>query len=411
MTRKFRLSNWTALAAIALAVSALAVSALGGCSNPFASDGRDSALATDGGVAAIASPDLASAPNPAEDPQLTGRKLDYNLALRSAAIKLVGDLPTLDEQRAIQSADDQRSAYEKRIDAYLADPRFTDQLLNYFRNTFKMGGMGGDEKVPVSFETAPTFAARLVVLDKPFTDLFTASANTCPTYGNGVFTDGDCNNGVPAVAGVLSDPGVHTQFVSNMAFRRVRWLQETFDCRRFPVEYGKTPTPMGAGNYTSPWPFQSIAGGDTGRVDFHDTKSVVCANCHTTMNHLAPLFANFDAHGVWQADIQVTVPVTGQPKANLSDWLPAGETTAWRFGVPANDLPALGQALAHDPDVTACTVTRVYDWAMSKDDVVLDLATVPDQVIAPYFSAYEANGHKLKAVIRQAFTSDDFVRF
>lgn len=400
MKRISRLSKWTAVAALAL----------GGCSNPPAGDPRGVApVADDGGVKA--SPDLSSAPDPRQDPQLTGRSLDYGMALRTAAIKLVGDLPTLDEQRAIQTADDQRAAYEKRIDAYLADPRFTDQMINYFRNTFRMGGEGGDMKTPVSFETAPTFAARLVVEDRPFTDLLTASSNTCPTYKDGAFTDGECKNGAPGVAGVLTDPGVHTQFVSNMAFRRVRWVQETFDCRRFPVEYSKTPTPMGAGNYTSPWPFESISGGDMVPIDFHDTKSVVCANCHTTMNHLAPLLAHFDAHGMWQMDFQVTVPVNGLPKAKLSDWLPPGETTSWRFGVPVADLPSLGHAMAHDPDVTACTVTRIYDWAMSKDDVVLDLATVPDSVIAPYFDAYVANGYKLKAIIRQSFTSDDFVRF
>jgi hypothetical protein len=346
-----------------------------------------------------------------DDPQLAQRELNYGLALRTASIKLVGDLPTLDEQRAIQAAGDPKAAYEKQIDDYLGDARFSAQLVGYFRNTFKMGGQLPGNQMNVSLETAPTFAAKLVVDDKPFTDVLTASSNTCPTFAAGAFMNGDCQNGVPARAGVLTDPGVQAQFTSNMAFRRVRWLQETFDCRKFPTEYSQAPQNMGAGVYTSPWPFESVSGGSNVPVDFHDTKSVICANCHTTMNHLAPLFGNFDGNGMWQSTIQVTTPVKGLPKTKLTDWLPPGENTAWRFGVAVSDLPNLGAAMAKDPEVASCMVVRVYDWAMSKDDVVTDLATVPEPVIAPYRDDFVAGGYKLKRTIKKAFTSDDFVRF
>ena len=63
------------------------------------------------------------------------------------------------------------------------------------------------------------------------------------------------------------------------------------------------------------------------------------------------------------------------------------------------------------PGQTYYVVVRAYDWAMSKDDVVTDLATVPEQVLAPYRDDFTANGMKLKRTIRKAFTSDDFVRF
>ena len=36
----------------------------------------------------------------------------------------------------------------------------------------------------------------------------------------------------------------------------------TFACRKLPAEYTHTPVAMGAGQYTSPWPFDSISGGD-----------------------------------------------------------------------------------------------------------------------------------------------------
>ena len=82
-------------------------------------------------------------------------------------------------------------------------------------------------------------------------------------------------------AGVLTNPGVMRQFYGNMAFRRTRWIQEVFACSQYPAEYTETGTDMGAGKYTSPWPFESIANEP---IDFLDTSAVICANCHTTMN-------------------------------------------------------------------------------------------------------------------------------
>jgi hypothetical protein len=168
----------------------------------------------------------------------------------------------------------------------------------------------------------------------------------------------------------------------------------------------------GAQAYTAPWPFESIAGTDNGgTVDFHDTSAVVCANCHATMNHLAPLFANFDDAGQLQTTIQVKTPNDGAPDAKLSDWLPAGEATAWRLGVPAADLPALGQAMAADPKVAECAVARFWDWALGKGDIVDTLAIVPSEVIAANVAAFQASGGTLQDAIFAVYTSDDFVTF
>ena len=201
----------------------------------------------------------------------------------------------------------------------------------------------------MSLDTAPTFASELVVQDKPFTDLFTAATNTCPTLdpATGVFTDATCAvaNGLTG-SGVLTDPGAMAQFYSNMAFRRVRWVQETFVCTKFPAEYSPTPVAMGNGQYVSPWPFDSITGGTdktVAPINFKDTSSVVCANCHTTMNHIAPLFAHFNMSGVFQTTIQVQTPVPMTPTTKLTDWLPSGQGLSWRFSKPVTNLVDLGQ--------------------------------------------------------------------
>jgi hypothetical protein len=239
--------------------------------------------------------------------------------------------------------------------------------------------------------------------------MLTATTNTCPTYAAGTFTAKSCAN-TTAVAGVLTDPGLMAQFTSNMAFRRVRFVQETFDCTKFPAEVvaGK---PLGAGTYTSPWDFNSIAGGTGAKIDFHDTSAVICANCHTTMNHMAPLFANFDAAGKLQTTIQVQTPVTPPVTTVLADWLPAGQPLAWRNGVTVTDIPTLGAAMAKDPAVLACAVTRVWNWGLSRGDVVNDGANVPASVVADQVTAFTSGGLKLKSVIRAVFTSDDFTQF
>src|SRR5262249_12492994 len=89
------------------------------------------------------------------DDLFNARRLDYNLALRTAALKLVGDLPTLQEIEDVHGATDPATVYAQKIDAYLADRRFSGALVRFFRNSFRTGGPGRD--------TAATFAAMLVV--------------------------------------------------------------------------------------------------------------------------------------------------------------------------------------------------------------------------------------------------------
>jgi hypothetical protein len=353
-----------------------------------------------------------AAPDPAE--ALKARVIDYGAALRTAALKLVGSLPTVDEQLAVTDA----TSYAAQIDKYLADPRFATQLLSYFQDTMKLGGPASTATpMHPSFDTAPTFAAELVVNDRPMTDLFTATTNTCPTLNmqTGAFTDAACAmaNG-QATVGVLTDPGVMSQFFSNMAFRRVRWIQETFACSKFPAEYSSTPVAKGSGQYVSPWDFASITGGTdptVAPINFQDTSAVICANCHSTMNHIAPLFAQFDAQGVFQTTIQVKTPVLMTPTSKLSDWLPASEKTSWRFGKPVASLTELGAAMAADPVVTTCFVQRAWNWAMDKTDIVDDAAVVPQSTIDTVVQGFSTNGYKLKGALKAIFTHDDFVKF
>ena len=344
------------------------------------------------------------------DDRLDEREVDYNAALRIAALRLTGELPSLAEIDAVAQAGGlsaQAEVYRSLVAGYLENPLFTRQMVQLWRDVFKAGGTP-------ELDSAAVFAAQLVIEDRPYTELFTATSGTCPTFDPtaNAIAAADCQNGVPVHAGVLSNPGVMAHFYANLAFRRTRWVQETFDCTAYPVEVGEPQDVGGAAAYNGVWPWGSIGSPATGgAIDFLDVKSVVCANCHQTLNHRAPLFAHFDAAGMWQDAIAVPLPTDGAPLARMEDWLPAGETTAWRYGIPAADLPSLGAAMASDPHVAECAVARTWNWALGKGDIVDTLTIVPSDVIEAQVAAFTGGGHKLKALLLDVFTSDDFVRF
>lgn len=333
---------------------------------------------------------------------LDDRTLDYNEALRTASLKLVRSLPTLDQIRTIQNAEDKKAAYESTVDSLLDDPRFSSKMVKFWRDTLRQGGSQ-------EMDSSPVFIAKISVEGKPFTDVFTATQGTCPSFTDGNFVNGDCNNNVPIHAGILTNPGSMKQFYSNMAFRRVRWLQEVFICQKFPAESSNNPSQIDGKDYISPWLFESISNSP---IDFRDTQSVICANCHTTMNHIAPLFANFDADGMWMNQSQVNTPTLPDPvKSEIGHWLVDGEKTSWRFGVQTPDLPSLGAAIADDPIVSDCITTRLWNMVMSKEDVVNDLAVVPPTILDPLVKKYEETGMNVKETLRFMFKHEDFVNF
>lgn len=340
--------------------------------------------------------------------QLLGTRVtDYNAALRIAALRLTGDLPSVDEINAVKNGLDdaaKKVAYEALIQDYMGRPAFATQMFSFWRDTFKMGETA-------MLDAAPAFAAQLAVENRSYLELFTATTGNCPTFDGTTFTPADCGGAGPQ-AGVISNPGAMAHYFGNFAFRRVRWVQETFDCAKFPVEVGEIAQDVGgASPYTGVWPFTSISGLQTGRVDFQDVAAVICANCHQTMNHIAPLFANFDEDGVYQTAISVPTPLDGAPLAELSDYLPDGEPLAWRYGVNTPDLTSLGAAMAADEDVSKCGVARVWNWALGKTDIVDTLQEVPVETIQTQLDNFKAGGHKMKDLIYAVYTSDDFVKF
>ena len=366
--------------------------------------------------AGLTDPTVDTTQKPATTPEAEVKKLldarvtDYGEALRTASLKLRDRLPDLAEIKQLDGGDDaaKKVAYEKLVDDMLKSTEFSSAMIKFWMDTFRTDS------------GAARFAAQVMVEDRSYTEILTASDNTCPTFDDktNTFTATKCalpKDGMAGpTAGVLTDPGILGQYFANMAFRRVRFVQETFVCNKFPAEFGDTPTPMGNGVYTAAMPFNSIIGKETkpdAKIDFQDTKAVVCANCHANLNHLAPLFINYDANGALKDKGQVQVPVQGTPGAQRNDYLPDGEPLKWRVTKEITDLPSLGQAMAADPDVAICAVNRMWNFAMSRGDIVNDLATIPAAVTQPYVDQFKGNGMKLKAILAAIFKSEDFTKY
>jgi hypothetical protein len=111
------------------------------------------------------------------------------------------------------------------------------------------------------------------------------------------------------------------------------------------------------------------------------------------------------------AAMAVKVPLPGAPTARMSDFLAAGETTAWKLGVTAADIPALGAAMAADPSVAKCGVARLWNWGLSKTDIVDTLTEVPASTIESQLTAFTTGGFKLKDLVIAIFTADAFVKY
>ena len=344
------------------------------------------------------------------DKILSTRVVDYNAALRTAALRLTGDIPTMIEMNKIKAAGNaeaQKAAYETQIKEYMTRPAFGRQMMYFWRDTFKMGETA-------EMDTAPAFAASLSVSNGSYQQLFTAATGACPTFneGAGTFTPADCAGAGPK-AGVLTNQGVMKQFYSNFAFRRTKWVQETFDCVKFPIDLTGAPTDVGGATpYTGDYAHDSISGtANGGRVNFREAVAVQCAHCHKNLNHIAPLFANYDLNGAYQTQIAVKTPLTGEPLATRLDFLPADQGTSWRPGVETPDLTSFGAAMAADADVAKCGVARMWNWAMGKGDIVDLLVEVPAETIQAQVDAFTQNGYKMKDLIYSVFTADDFVKF
>ena len=95
---------------------------------------------------------------------LNNRVVDYNQALRIAALRLTGELPSTADQAAINAAPDDASKADRlpepdsgtrrRNTGYMTTPAFSQEMFYFWRDTFKQGETA-------VLDTAPAFAAEM----------------------------------------------------------------------------------------------------------------------------------------------------------------------------------------------------------------------------------------------------------
>lgn len=64
-----------------------------------------------------------------------------------------------------------------------------------------------------------------------------------------------------------------------------------------------------------------------------------------------------------------------------------------------------------DPEVHACAVSRMWNYAMSRGEIVETGGKVSEKVLTPLVEELVANNFNLKATLRSILLHDDFVRF
>jgi hypothetical protein len=362
-----------------------------------------------------------------EKTELDQRVLDYTEALRTASILLIGDLPSLADVHALGdlTPDQQKVKYEEMIDAMLSDPkfapRFSQSMIEFFKYTFKMGGQSTTAGEPTR-DTAPFFAAQLLVEDKDWRNIVTQKDNTCPTYdaATGKFTGATCMVGAqpsipanvsPGHSGILTNPGVQSLYFGNLSFRRNRFFHETFLCKSANETAGGEPSASPGKNvncpnaqmpdtivgYSNKWDVATIAGTcNTGRIDFHAwNANIVCANCHATWNHRSALYSVFNEKGMWvnptgtypNLMFATKTPVDGNPNSVLGDWLcidPAkcpnnGQNyPQWKYDAVVDgvltSLQPINISSGNGVVMSTAALAQLGDQ-ISKDDEFLDCST------------------------------------
>lgn len=390
----------------------------------------------------VAPTEANSALEPFYEQRLAARQIDYFRALRIASLKLRGSLPTLAEIRELQASFSPGETYAaiirrildgKRADGTDISPHpVLPQMQNFWRNTLVLDAPPNADIGASDRESAPLFAAMVTLSDtRPYTQLFDSNSNECwtlngsgvPTMGACACTGGTCFTGAAPNAGIIANPAFQAANYGNMSFHRVRMIQEIFVCRPMPAE----PSGIWDATYTPP------VGGvlPATPIQFSSTDSVVCANCHQTINKQAPLFSTIDDKGVTRAcadpatcDYQVMVPVSPVRAMRLADLLVLSNGVpqlGWRAGAPAGNLSQFGSAMAADPEVARCMVSRLWYFLMSRREIAIDPVRPPSSMVNQWLAVLNASTDPisgaprapktLKAVLLSMLTSDDFVRF
>ena len=153
------------------------------------------------------------------------------------------------------------------------------------------------------------------------------------------------------------------QFNSSMAFRRALGARDVYVQ---PLPGGRRHAGEVSPWWIRPWPWNSITGDDRWSAPpvapiNRANDGLICANCHASLNHIAPLFSKFDSTGAYGRQ---RLPGHDADPRRASTILPTGCRRA-RRRLAANEASA--DHCTADPALFRCDLR---EWAMSRGDVV-----------------------------------------
>lgn len=191
--------------------------------------------------------DTGSDPGPQEsptpaDPQNPYTAEDYAKALRTASIKLRGQLPSVDETQRILDAKEPRLEYESLIDEFLdpaSNPALGDSIVDHFKQVFLVGDTTENVthlgvNYTVNHNALPNLATHLILNDKSWKEILTAEYYVDDNFQ--MQTDVATYSNSPVLAGALTDPAYLRKFGNSAAlnYQRASITHQLFECGIYP---------------------------------------------------------------------------------------------------------------------------------------------------------------------------------
>ena len=290
------------------------------------------------------------------DPGASFSNEDYAQALRSAAVKLRGTVPTAEDTAAVMAGG--KAAYETLIDEYL-DPTQANleaALRQHFEGLFLMGqnktvqlsldpqiNDDGDCDDPnnldpsctttVNYNEPVNLALYTVLNGLPWSNVYTA--DYCVDDN---LQQTPCTGNLPVTSGIATNQAFLRQYgkYSALAFQRVSVLHQLANCEIYPdsadqgverCNANPAPGDIGCGpdDPALVWPEDDPAY-DAGGVlvvervhtkfkGLMDGINFPCHGCHRSVTTRANAFRKIDRHGFYKADF--TIGDTEIPEENV----------------------------------------------------------------------------------------------
>ncbi|MEQ1508231.1 MAG: DUF1585 domain-containing protein [Myxococcota bacterium] len=305
-------------------------------------------------------------------------------------------------------------AVDPLIDAWLADDaRFGATVRRIHTNHWVLwsdygkipaaGTLAGVEAQAIRsslFEAPVRIAERVVVEDRPYTEILTAdwlmADEVLAAAWTGTDYPGDATgwreahwvDGRPQ-AGILSDSMLWVIYRScgtNYSRGRAATLANVLACYDFFV--GDQPIESGV----------DLA--DPAAVSDAVLTDPACVACHGVLDGIASAIPFMDDFVIQRATFPEALY---DPELTGDAWTTrTGRAPAW-FGTPVSGLEELAEVIADDPRFVACTARRTAAWFSQRT-----IDEVPDDEVDALASAFAASGTSYRALVRSIVASEPF---